>query len=206
MAAGSDEGSFKGVGRTGIPRVFAYRKLRLPGEQEPYMYVRAGISVSSIFDQNRKESLVGIGLTGGVAILILLASVLLSKRFVLDKVAALREATERISRGDLDACVPEIVSGGDLGELGSSIDKMARSLKEADERRQEDEEALRQQGKEIRDSHNLLKAVISGTPDAIYVKDLQGRYSSLQCRCLPLYGEERRRGARKRRYRPVPSR
>ena len=82
------------------------------------MYVRAGISVSSILDRTQKDFLFGMGPIAAAAILILLSSVLLSKRFVLDKVAALREATERISRGDLSARVPEIVSGGELGELG----------------------------------------------------------------------------------------
>ena len=127
MAAGPDEGSFDAVGLTGVHRVFTYRKLRLPGESQPYMYVRAGISVSSILDRTQKDFLFGMGSIAVGTILILLASVLLSKRFVLDKVAALREATERISRGDLSARVPEIVSGGELGELGSSFDTMARS-------------------------------------------------------------------------------
>ena len=136
MTAGPDEGSFEAVGLTGVSRVFAYRKLRLPGESRPYMYVRAGITVSSILERTRKDFLFGMGSIVAAAILILLSSILLSKRFVLDKVAALMEATERISRGDLNARVPEIVSGGELGELGDAFDKMARRLQEADTERQ----------------------------------------------------------------------
>ena len=176
MTAGPDEGSFDAVGLTGVHRILACRKLRLPGETLPYMYVRAGISVSSILGRTQKDFLLWMGSMGVAAILILLASVLLGKRFVLDKVAALREATERISRGDLSTRVPDIVSGGELGELGNAFDNMARRLQEADAERQKAEETLRQSEKKNRESEILLRMVADGTPDAVYVKDLRGRY------------------------------
>jgi len=164
MTTGPDEGSFEAAGETGVLRVFAYRKMRLPGETQPYMYVRAGISVSSMLDRTKKEFLFGMGSIAAVAILILLSSVLVSKRFVLDKVAALREATERISRGDLSARVPEIVSGGDLGELGSSFDNMARRLQEADTERQE---AV----KELRESETRYRSIFDYGADGIVIID-----------------------------------
>jgi len=176
MTAGPDEGSFDAVGLTGARRVFFYRKLRLPGELQPYMYVRTGISVSSSLDRTRKDFLIGMGTIAGGAVLILLFSVLLIKRSVLDKVAALTDATRRLSRGDLAVRVPESVSGGELGELGNAFNQMANRLQEADTKRQEAEETIRQSGKEILESQNLLHAVMNGTTDAVYVKDLQGRY------------------------------
>ncbi len=164
MTTGPDEGSFEALGLTGVDRVFTYRKLRLPGESQPYMYVRAGISVSSILDRTQKDFLFGMGSIAVGTILILLASVLLSKRFVLDKVAALREATERISRGDLSARVPEIVSGGELGELGSSFDTMARRLQEADAERQA---AV----KELRENETRYRSIFDYGTDGIVIID-----------------------------------
>ncbi|HWS16267.1 MAG TPA: response regulator, partial [Candidatus Methylomirabilis sp.] len=155
MTAGPDEGSFDAAGLSGIHRVFTYRKLRLPGEPQPYMYVRAGISVSSILDRTRKDFLFGMGSIGVVAILILLAGILVSKRFILDKVAALKETTQRISRGDLGARVPEIVSGGDLGELGNAFDNMARRLQEADAERRESEEEKLNRERQVQRSQKL---------------------------------------------------
>jgi len=160
MTAGPDEGSFEAVGLTGVHRVFTYRTLRLPGEPQPYMYVRAGISVSSILDRTRYDFLFGMGSIAAAATLILLASVLLSKRFVLDKVAALKETTQWISRGDLGARVPEIVSGGELGELGIAFDIMARKLQEADTERRKSEERFR--------------AVAQSASDAIITADSAG--------------------------------
>lgn len=69
MISGPDKGTFEGTGRTGVRRIFAYRKLRLSGESQPYMYVRTGIAVSSIRDRNRKEFLLGIGSIGGGALI-----------------------------------------------------------------------------------------------------------------------------------------
>ena len=164
MTAGPDEGTFEAVGLTGVKRVFTYRKLRLPGESQPYMYVRAGISVSSILDRTEKDFLFGMGSIAVAAILILLSSVLLSKRFVLDKVAALRVATERISRGDLGARVPEIVSGGELGELGNAFDNMASRLQEADTERRGAEETLRA-------SRKMIEEIINAIPVRVFWKD-----------------------------------
>ena len=164
MTAGPDEGTFEAVGLTGVKRVFTYRKLRLPGESQPYMYVRAGISVSSILDRTQKDFLFGMGSIAAAAILILLSSVLLSKRFVLDKVAALRVATERISRGDLGARVPEIVSGGELGELGNAFDNMASRLQEADTERRGAEETLRA-------SRKMIEEIINAIPVRVFWKD-----------------------------------
>src|SRR5512140_971416 len=140
--------------------MFTYRKLRLPGESQPYMYVRAGISISSILERTQKDFLLGMGPITAAAILILLSSILLSKRYILDKVAALREVTDRISRGDLSARAPEIVSGGELGELGSSFDNMASRLLKADTERQE---AV----KELRESEERFRRLFESSRDAL---------------------------------------
>ena len=163
MTAGPEEGSFEAVGLTGIPRIFTYRKLHLPGESEPYMYVRAGIAVSSILARTRKDFIFGIGLIAGTAILILLLGVLLSKRFVLDNVSALKETTERLSRGDLTTRVPETVSGGELGELGAAFNSMAYKLQEADARRHEAEE-----------ERNRLAAAIEQAGETVVITDPDG--------------------------------
>jgi signal transduction histidine kinase/CheY-like chemotaxis protein len=141
MVTGPDEGSFESVGLTGVHRVFTYRKLRLPGEAEPYMYVRAGVSVDSLMAETRSHFLLGLVSIGGAGLLMVLTSVLLGKRFILDKVEALKGATRRIAAGDLSTRVPEVVSGGELGELGDAFDAMARRLEHADADRQSAEEA-----------------------------------------------------------------
>jgi len=169
MTAGPDEGSMEGVERTGVRRVFAYRKLRLPGEPQPYMYVRAGIPVSAILERTRKEFLLGMGTIGLAAALILLAGVLFSKRFVLDKITALKETTERISRGELSARVPEIVSGGDIGDLGEAFDAMIRRLQEAEDERRENEEALRRSGLKLRESEERFRGIFNTAGDGILI-------------------------------------
>ncbi|MGB9081679.1 MAG: cache domain-containing protein, partial [Desulfuromonadaceae bacterium] len=45
MEAGPDRDTYEFMRGAGDRRIATYRKLRLPGEQTPYMYVRAGISI-----------------------------------------------------------------------------------------------------------------------------------------------------------------
>jgi len=168
MTAGPDEGSFDAVGLTGVRRMFSYRKLRLPGESQPYMYVRAGISVSSILDRTRMDFLIGMGTIVLGAILILIFSVLLIKRFILDKVAALKDATKRLALGDLTFRVAESVSGGELGELGDAFNLMANRLEEVDTRRREAEVEL------IRAARDWQRT-FDATNDAIWILDRDQR-------------------------------
>jgi len=51
------------------------------------------------------------------------------------------------------------------------------------------EEKLRQSEKKILESQNLLQAVVDGTTDAIYVKDLQGRYRLINNAALRFTGK-----------------
>ena len=51
------------------------------------------------------------------------------------------------------------------------------------------EEKLRQSERKILESQNLLQAVVDGTTDAIYVKDLQGRYRLMNTAALRFTGK-----------------
>lgn len=130
MSEGGNEGTFEGVSNIGIPRYFAYRKLRLPNERTPYMYIRTGIAVDSVVDKANRQIIVNTGIMSAIMLLFLAVAVYIIKRGIIEKIDELRIATQKMALGNLDLRVSDKVSGGELGELGKAFESMARRLSE----------------------------------------------------------------------------
>jgi len=140
-----------------------------------------------------------------------LALGLLFARSIVRPVAALSAATSAIAAGDLSARVRD-VGDGELGQLAESFNTMAARIQaqSQDLQRSRDEleqrvsartaelarstEQLRTEMIErrraevaIRESQELLQAIIDNTAAVIYVKDLQGRYMLVNRRYCELF-------------------
>jgi C4-dicarboxylate-specific signal transduction histidine kinase len=130
MQAGPERDSIEFVRSDGDRRITTYRKLRLPGEQTPYMYVRAGISIKSAVAAANRQLLYNIGMLVPFVMLALILVIFIGKRSIVDRVKRLQAASLRIADGDLKSRVGDQVRGGELGELGHTFDEMAHKLEE----------------------------------------------------------------------------
>jgi C4-dicarboxylate-specific signal transduction histidine kinase len=130
MEAGPDRDTIEFMRVDGDRRVTTYRKLRLPDEQTPYMYVRAGISIKAAVAKANRQLLYYVGIMVTFVVFALILAVFIGKRSIVDRVKKLQTASQRIAGGDLKTQVGDQVAGGELGELGSAFDEMARILGE----------------------------------------------------------------------------
>jgi C4-dicarboxylate-specific signal transduction histidine kinase len=128
MEAGPDRDTYEFVRGDDDRRITTYRKLRLPGEQTPYMYVRAGISIKEAVAKANQQLLYNIGMLVPFVVLAFILAIFIGKRSIVDRVKKLQSASQRIAGGDLGARVGDRVAGGELGELGHAFDEMARAL------------------------------------------------------------------------------
>ncbi len=144
MEEGLNEGSFQAVDNSGFDSIVSYRKLWLPVEPKPYMYVRIAIPYEAALKDADRDLTVVLILMLSLTLLTIGLVFHISKKYVVDKITALKNASERIARGDLDARVSAQVVGGELGDLGSTFDEMARKLAEdiAKRERSETENAI----------------------------------------------------------------
>lgn len=159
MTGGRDTGTFEDTGNTGVRRLFAYKKVRLEDEQTPYLYVRVGLNKGRVLAESNRHVMRSLGFFSTIMLLMLGAVIYTGKRTVLDKIIALRDATRRISGGDLAVRVSDRISGGELGELGRAFDDMARALADDYLKIREAEEALKenaQQYRELVESANCI--------------------------------------------------
>jgi C4-dicarboxylate-specific signal transduction histidine kinase len=109
-------------------RYVSYQKLRLEGEQSPYMYVRVGIPVESVLTQANEQIMRNISLFALVLASALFLAWHVGKRSIVDRIALLERASQSLANGDLRIRVSALIKGGELGRLGESFDAMAQQL------------------------------------------------------------------------------
>ena len=148
------------IGKTGFTdnqRILTYRKLWLPGEREPYMYIRAGVPVSTVLADANKVLIRNVTLFTSSLCLAILFAWLIGRRSIADRITLLEKASRNLAGGNLDIRVSDLVTGGELGSLGQTFDAMAHQL------------SLRQQA--LAESERNYRDIFNTTKDAVFVHD-----------------------------------
>ncbi|MDZ4185441.1 MAG: ATP-binding protein [Desulfuromonadales bacterium] len=128
MEDGPDKDTFEFVRRDGDNRITTYRKLWLPGEQKPYMYVRAGISKKEVLTKSNNALIANISTLLFFVVLSFLVAFIIGKRSIVDRISILKQASLRLAGGELDFKVSKQISGGELGSFAETFDAMAHQL------------------------------------------------------------------------------
>jgi signal transduction histidine kinase/CheY-like chemotaxis protein len=128
MRAAPDAGTDVAMTMVGDERVVAWRKVRLPGEEAPYLYVRTGIPIADVLAASNLELRWNLTLALALLVPVMALVVLAGKRWLVDRLALLEAASARMAAGDLDVRVSAQVQGGELGSLAAAFDRMAEQL------------------------------------------------------------------------------
>ena len=156
-----DESTLVGTAMsTGDERIISTRKLRLQGEQTPYMYVRVGIPVESALASANSQLLKNLLFFSCILVLAMLFSAFVGNRSIVSRIAVLEKASQSLANGDYQIKVNDLVKGGELGRLAESFDTMANKLV--------------QRGEALASSERFLKAIIDTEPECIKMLDADG--------------------------------
>jgi len=145
----------------GDDRIQTYRKLRLEGESTPYMYVRAGIPTDIVMSEANAALGKNLMIYSVSLLVAFFLSWLIGKKYIIDRILALKRSSQRIAEGDLNTRVAHEVAGGEIGTLGHAFDNMAQKL------------AFREHA--LRESKNNYRNIFNTTHDALFVNDDSGR-------------------------------
>ncbi|HEY3490069.1 MAG TPA: cache domain-containing protein [Candidatus Deferrimicrobiaceae bacterium] len=144
MKAGREKGDFVGRGNDGKIRQYAYRKLSLPGEAEPFLYIRVGVPVSTVTAQANTAILRNLLLLLPFLVIGTASARWIANRGIADRIVALERVAKALAKGDGPPQGDVPAGGGEIGSLARSIDDMAAAL---DSR----ERSLRESGEQLRD-------------------------------------------------------
>ncbi|HTG01693.1 MAG TPA: PAS domain S-box protein [Nitrospirota bacterium] len=159
MQEGPDAATFDDMPTiSGDRRVLTYRKMRLPGETGPYMYIRAGIPVTSVLADTNRALIRNLSIFTSFLALAIFFAWIIGKRSIADRIMLIEEASRNLAHGDLSVRVSGKMSGGELGRLGRSFDHMAAQMAEREQ--------------SLRESEELFRAIFYGAMDGIILLDV----------------------------------
>lgn len=128
MTGALEEGVFYGVGIDGAQRLFAFRRMRLNANEEPYLYIRVSIPEEAIMSGSYR--LLGTSVT-----VFLLAALLtyyltrrIAQRHFVAPINQLVTASKEVQGGDLSARSGLPYTIDEIGQLAESFDSMTVSL------------------------------------------------------------------------------
>ena len=181
MTGGAPEGTFEAMGNDGILRLAAYRKLSLPHEATPYMYVRSSIPRSSATSAATAAMLKNLTAVGVLYLIGLLLVWLIAKRVVVNPIRRLVKASEQLAAGERSVHVSRVVEGGDLGRLARSFDEMADALLQKEKARDVAEASLRE-------SEERYRTTVTSIGDAVIATDTAGSITFMNAEAEKLTG------------------
>jgi len=141
--SGSEQGTYEKPGQDGIPRFYAFHRLRLNESSQPYMTIIAGFSKEPIFDAANHEMLNDLARLGIAALSALCLAWFFGRYAFVKPINRLVESTRQFAMGQPDARTGLPHSSDELGQLAKSFDEMVTLLRERDALRNRAEEALR---------------------------------------------------------------
>jgi PAS domain S-box-containing protein len=167
ILAHGNEGTTTATGLDGIPRLYAFTRLR-GASHGVDAYVSLGVPTTIAFAQANQlltYQLAGLGLMTALAFGVTWA---VGDRIILRRVHALVRATQRLAAGDLSARTGVPYGRGELGQLARAFDDMATNLSKRQAAATRAEEALARHAERLRILHEIDRALIAEeAPEAI---------------------------------------
>lgn len=145
---------------TGRRSILSYRKLRLPGETSPYLYIRVGVPVGDVLADANRILFRNLAFFTFVLCIAVFVAWFIGRRSIADRITELEAASQKMADGDLDVRISDRVAGGEIGGLGQAFDVMARKLKTREEALVESESSYRNIFNATRDAIFLFNVAL----------------------------------------------
>nr|WP_279342407.1 ATP-binding protein [Geotalea sp. SG265] len=174
MESVADEGTFVERGLDGVNKLFAFKKVRLQQDEEPYMYIRVAIPLDVVMAPVNQSIITSLAVVLLAAGLTFFLSRRLAGRYLTNPLERLSSAAREVAGGNLSVRTA-LPCNDELGELSRSFDAMTASLGE----RLREKNAAEAQ----------LKAIFDYLNDAIFIQEVgSGRITQVNRAMCEMFG------------------
>ena len=181
LRGGGDEGTFVKVGLDGVKKLFAFKKIRLEQDGEPYMYIRITIPHEVAMADANRFILTSVAVLFLATLLTIALSSLLAGRYLTTPLEQLSSAAREVAHGNLSVRTA-LPSHDELGFLSRSFDAMTEALSA---RLQEKDAAEAQ----LKVSEEKFRAIFDHLSDAIFIHEIgNGRIIDVNYAMCDMYG------------------
>ncbi len=174
MTEGPSEGTWEAIGNDGVFRLTTYKKISLPHESEPYLYVRSSAPLASAISLANEAMFKNLAVFVSLFLAGLFLSIFIGKRLIVSPVMILKKASEQLSAGRNTVNVSHAVKGGELGELALAFDRMA--------------EVLAQRETALQESEQRWATTLASIGDAVIATDVAGNVTFMNAVAEQLTG------------------
>jgi two-component system, cell cycle sensor histidine kinase and response regulator CckA len=161
MTEGPGEGTYEATGNDGNLRLVAYRRVSLPHESKPYIYVRTSIPLTSATSKANAAMFRNLSAFVALFLIVLFLAWFTGKRVIVNPLTVLKRASDHLAAGQNTVNVSHAVKGGELGELALAFDAMAATLV--------------QRETALRESEQRWATTLSSIGDAVIATDIKGK-------------------------------
>jgi len=142
MKDGSESGTLYDTGSDNISRFYAYRKMRLPGGAEPYLYLVLGIPETTASAPARAILLRNIALMGLAAAIAIIISAFIGYAAIGSRLSLISRTVKSIKSGDLSSRTGISYAPLEVYQAAVAVDEMAEALEMRNIERSQHEKAL----------------------------------------------------------------
>ncbi len=170
MRADAPEGTFTGKNTSGIKCLYAYKRLYLSGDPEPYLFIRVSTPEQKALFSARRNLFRSLSLLFSAMVLVMASAWLLGGKLLVKGLNALLDASRRLGQGDLAARTGLTHKNDELGQVTKAFDAMAVQLEQREAQAARAEQALRESEERYRNIfENALQGVFQSTPDSRFL-------------------------------------
>lgn len=128
MTGENSRGVFNEVGRDGVKRFLAFKRLQLQPDETPYMYIRVSIPEKAVMAGTRRYLSIAVGLFVAVSLLALFCINRFMARSVVEPLERISGVSRSAKEGDFSVRSGLEYSQDEIGVLAGSFDSMSEAL------------------------------------------------------------------------------
>ena len=170
MPVDSKEGFYEAIGRDGVPRIYAYKRLWLRDKEPWYLLMYAGVDKRLALRQANIELVYNLVILGIACFFAMLLAWIAGNSIIVEPLNKLVIATQRFGKGDMHARADLPHREDELGRLAKSFDAMAVMLEMENFERKQAGEAMKLSEQKYRSLFkNAIEGIFQTSPEGQYV-------------------------------------